>query len=290
MSSESFELYPNKAALEEKAKQVANTAEPSEYEQSVYLYFIARYFVSIYEAKFSEIPLQVWNEYRNALDHYFRHITSGGKGSHIEKLECHIQRAVLDVAKLFCHDSQSHIEELINKEDPKCLRLIDNGQFNTHLQKLKTNAIRSFSEAKTGDSALGSDAAKDNEILSAYLEACYGFIALEELIESKRQAIDQLSSQMDSIKHEASKHAFKEHVFASLTAKIIVIIVSFVVGIVVANYWPEKDIGTSEVSNKDRITKSINSPEVSESLKTKKETSTPKKKKKPAVNKTKNVL
>ncbi|MBE0491312.1 MAG: hypothetical protein IBX44_03560 [Sulfurospirillum sp.] len=94
---ENIEIFKTKDELLQKAGEQSNKVE-EKYKQSIFLYFIARYFVSVHEAKFGTIPIQVWNEYRNALDHFFRNLTNNDP-AHIGKMEGHIQRAVLDILK-----------------------------------------------------------------------------------------------------------------------------------------------------------------------------------------------
>jgi hypothetical protein len=78
---------------------------------SLKLYFIARYFVAIVECRFYQVPIQVWNEYRNALDHFFRDMTDPSH-NHKRKMESHLLRASLDVIKLFCHYSIDRLTAL----------------------------------------------------------------------------------------------------------------------------------------------------------------------------------
>jgi hypothetical protein len=69
--------------------------QDQELKDAVYLYFLTKQAASIYEAKIQYLPLQVYNEMRNALDHYFRAVISKDKSrlSHIGKMEGHLQRA-----------------------------------------------------------------------------------------------------------------------------------------------------------------------------------------------------
>ncbi len=52
-----------------------------ELKEAAYLYFLTKQAASIYEAKIKYLPLQVYNEMRNSLDHYFRAIivTAGSR-------------------------------------------------------------------------------------------------------------------------------------------------------------------------------------------------------------------
>ena len=104
---------------------------PEEFRRSAYLYYIARLMVALYEALLSKLPIQVWNEYRNSMDHFMRYITNptDENKDHLSKMEGHIQRAVLDVCKYFCIGMKEKTDSTIRKDGMECLRLVDNGSF-----------------------------------------------------------------------------------------------------------------------------------------------------------------
>ena len=227
MENDCLSPFKTRAELEAAANQTSQLA-PGEHRHATYLYYLARYFVAMYEARFSEIPIQVWNEYRNALDHFYRHMTRTNEAelSHLKKMEGHVQRAVLDIAKIFCHDSSEEFEHLLAKESDECLRLVDNGNFYTNLIKKKASVKLSFMSAKTCDSALGESASTDNDVLSRYLDACYGYIDLFHLLDDRRTEIDHVTYEYKNLEARAVKkaevHGFWGHVKASITAKIII--------------------------------------------------------------------
>ena len=68
-------IFDTKEELLAEAQKQAQRVEEFNLKKATKLYFLARYFVAVYESRFSQIPIQVWNEYRNALDHYFRYLT-----------------------------------------------------------------------------------------------------------------------------------------------------------------------------------------------------------------------
>ena len=77
-------------------------------QHSTRLYLYTRYFVVVFESRYGAIPIQVWNEYRNALDHFFRFQLDGGASEaqdHMQKMDGHLQRAALDILKIFCHNA-----------------------------------------------------------------------------------------------------------------------------------------------------------------------------------------
>lgn len=230
--------HPSREQLEAAAREISEKA-PEGYRQAVYLYFLARYMVAVYEAKFSQIPIQVWNEYRNALDHFFRHITSHKNEpapGQLEKMEGHVQRAVLDVIKIYCHDSADDIRAQIKKEDPSCLRLVNNGRFNTALIEAQREAMKCFIYAKTRDNTLGEDANNNLDVVGNYLDAFYKYYDLDEMLGSHRAAIDRITYEAGNLQARAAlaalRHAFWEHVVAGITSKTIWAGVVFIGGIV----------------------------------------------------------
>lgn len=237
------EIFPTKLALENAASETSQNA-PEEYRHSVYLYFIARYLVALYEIEFGAIPLQVWNEYRNALDHFFRYIAdSDNPKDQLDSMERHLQRAVLDVSKIYCHDSSDRFKILLNDEDHESLRLVDNGSFYGELTTTQSNVTRCFIEAKTADSKLGMEEKADKEVLSKYLDAVYGFRSLRNIMIDRREDIDRITFETGNLKARTEKethsHAFKSHILASLAAKIIYAFFLFIATFVGVKYNAE---------------------------------------------------
>ena len=120
MATEQLMIYENKNDLLSAAEKQSSKVEKN-YKHSTYLYFIARYFVSVYESRHGEIPIGVWNEYRNAIDHFFRFLTNEkgninnqGVPCQLEKMEGHLQRAALDIMKILCHRTQENIKKMSN--------------------------------------------------------------------------------------------------------------------------------------------------------------------------------
>lgn len=221
---ELFELFESVDDLENAARKAAETA-PAEYQHSAYLYYIARYFVALYEATFGQINIQVWNEYRNALDHYFRHITSAEDYGHLKKMELHIQRAALDIAKFYCHDFIEKFDKDLEKYDVYCLRLLDGGSFYRQVINSKRKAHHSFQYAKSIDSKLGQDNEIDKDILHKYLVPCFQYIQLDKIFYNRIEEIEHLQYELVSVKaravKEAEKKSFGIHVIAGLVTKFI---------------------------------------------------------------------
>lgn len=208
--SSTIEIFKTKSGLLEKATEQSDRVE-EKYQFSIYLYFIARYFVSVHEAKFGTIPIQVWNEYRNALDHFFRNLTNQ-EDSHTRKMEGHLQRAVLDILKIFCHLSQEEVKNLIAKFETDILNLVDNGTFYTKVIVDIKQSEKLFIEAKIKDNSLGEDSHTNKEIVGNYLDAVFGFMAIHNYVVEKTPDIEIAKKSHDSIHHKAEKGSFWEHI------------------------------------------------------------------------------
>lgn len=202
-------IFENKEDLLQQANEQSNKVVPV-HQQSVLLYFIARYFVSLYEGRFGEIPIQVWNEYRNALDHFFRHLTNDNS-THLKKMEGHLQRAALDIMKIYCHEAQQKIVEQKAEFKIEVLQLVDNGQFNSELIQELDNAEELFVTAKVDDSVLGDDSHTNQEILGKYLDAVFAFDKVYRKIVNKLVDIQSAQLTYNSIHDNAAKGTTKEH-------------------------------------------------------------------------------
>lgn len=156
------------------AREHCSTA-PEEYRETVIMYFMARYLVATYEARFDQLPIQVWNDLRNGLDHFMRYIShpSDGQKHHINKMRGHIQRAVLDTCKFICHEGKSYIDSLIKQDGVSCLRLVDNGDFYDNIRSRTALATKNFVLAKAADHGLADGGPEDMEVVRSYLEPCF---------------------------------------------------------------------------------------------------------------------
>lgn len=155
-----------------KEKSLKISSNDSELENAVYLYFLTKQAASIYEAKIQYLPLQVYNEMRNALDHYFRAIVSdnsSARTSHIGKMEGHLQRAFLDVIKLTCAASMELVDKTHNRIGEKPLGLVDSGEYIKKFTELKVNAEDALIKAKLSEYTLGDGG--ESSVLNNYIEA-----------------------------------------------------------------------------------------------------------------------
>lgn len=228
--------FNSREELEYAANEIAKLAPP-EYQNITKLYFCARYLVVVYEVAFAAIPVQVWNEYRNAFDHFIRGVTSTGirAAGHTKKIAGHVQRAVLDISKLLCHDTLQLLEKQIASMSHEALSLVDNGDFKHELDDALENAQNKFIKAKHTDINLGDEARTNETIVGLYLDAVYASIDIQKILRERKKDIFNAS-----IKHKAiQKEGAKEHVVLSLISKGIWYALAFFLGMAVlkAGYY-----------------------------------------------------
>jgi len=235
-----FALFSSKEELLEAAQQTAASVD-EKFARSLKLYFIARYFVAVYESRYSEIPIQVWNEYRNALDHFFRDMTDGDAGGHLVKMEGHLQRAALDVLKLISHKSKDNVEAAVKRIDNDASGLVDNGDFLPKIKAEYRSSVSLFEKAKTIDIRLGEDAKTNDEVLSHYLDAAFSFDSISALIYSKEGDIDKALNKYRSIHQKGEVGGLCHHLKAHAVWYVIYLPLVFVGGWVKDNWsiWLE---------------------------------------------------
>jgi len=200
-----------KSLLEEANRECAKVG--IEFQKSIKYYFIARYFVAIFESRNHEIPIQVWNEYRNALDHFFRSLTLQEKGdhTHLIKMEGHLLRACLDILKIFTHTTIETYESQRALYSKEVYDLIDNGKFYETIITQSNLISRNFEHAKLSDSRLGKSEIDDLEIIDNYLDAAfYADILMLNLISREMDCINA-KQKLDNLYHSAHKKTTWEH-------------------------------------------------------------------------------
>ena len=232
------------AELREKAKKQANKAPP-EFQRSIELYYMARYLVAVFEARNHAIPIQVWNEYRNGLDHLFRHLTLGGSvtheqgpgparspDDHLKKLQGHMQRALLDIMKFACHKESIWVEA--QKYSPEVLCLVKDGLFSQELWLRRETAERLFIKAKSVDTNLGENAKYNDEVLEKYVEAVFAHERARDYITEHMPAISHAVMEHARIANlgrvDATKKAFVPNVAASIVAAVIFASITYIIG------------------------------------------------------------
>jgi len=169
---EAYALFEDVSSLEKAAEFYASKANPRHFSEALYLYFIARYLVSVFEVEFRELPIQVWNEYRNALDHFFRYVESGEKNQ-IAKMNGHIQRAVLDVCKFYCYRAYDQFNDNLQQDIYPWLK---SPEIKARLVADIEQAKKLFIEAKNSDVALGSDEPGNRLVIRKYLKVFFRYL------------------------------------------------------------------------------------------------------------------
>lgn len=204
----------------------------------VELYYFARYFMSVFEARNHELPIQVWNEYRNALDHYTRHLTTPPDApnpkDHLDKMRGHMQRAALDVLKLVCHKSLEWYDERRATHSVRALTLVQDGTFLTNVESLKRNAEMLLIKAKVNDSNLGDDAKRNKKIVAQYIDAAFAFEELRNAFDDASAAIINAEHQVETLTDHGLKKAQQRSFWIGVAASVIA------TGLitVIAKYWP----------------------------------------------------
>ena len=188
MSVGPYLTYASTEELLSGAKRQADAVEAAGYRRTVQLYYIARYFVSLYESRDQKVPLQVWNEYRNAFDHFARHLTVApdlardDEHHHLNKMEGHVQRAVLDICKFLCLYYDSFYQETV-LADVDTLRLVSNGDFLKEANQVYASAKAQLLRAKQSDSNLGETPVVNDDVVTEYCNAVFLFKRIEDLYE-----------------------------------------------------------------------------------------------------------
>ena len=241
MKTKQLIIFENKEELIAAAKHQSEKVDEN-YSNSTYLYFIARYFVSVYESRYGEIPISVWNEYRNAIDHFFRYLTSknGKQKAHgmprqLEKMEGHLQRAALDILKILCHRTQEDIKKIKGSYPADVLQMVDNGIFYTNLLTDTRNAERKFEEAKIYDSNLGNTASQDIDVLNKYLDATFAFDEIKRSLINRADDIQKAVNKYKEISSKASNHSTIKHYIIHFTFYIFWTVFVFVASMI----WEE---------------------------------------------------
>lgn len=155
----------------------------ADFKDAVYLYFLTKQAMSLYEAQLNYLPLQVYNEMRNALDHYMRALVrtsspdtaptsstqNDRRKKHITKMTEHLQRALLDVVKLTCGSMVEKIDRTHNQIGEGALSLAMDGEYIKLITQHQMNAELSLVKAKMLEHKLGNGA--ENGVRLAYLDA-----------------------------------------------------------------------------------------------------------------------
>lgn len=199
------ETFKSTTEILDAAEELVSNA-PNDLKDAIKPYFVSRYFVALFEARHGEIPIQVWNEYRNAFDHLFRSLVNQDP-TQIKDVKKHLLRAALDILKLHIHKTSDVIKKEIDSHEPEVLRLVDNGVFFEDIKSSHKRYVKDFEIAKTRDLSLGNNHEKNGAVLEKYLNAAFSFENLAEKMVSKEKEIRIAQQTYDSIHDKAHKHS-----------------------------------------------------------------------------------
>lgn len=241
-------IYKDKAELLTQANSAAESAE-APFKNATRLYFVVRYFTAVHESQHGEILIQVWNEYRNALDHFFRYQSNirAEKAEHqLKKMEGHIQRAAFDILKLNCHKTLDTIQTIKSEYPRATLSLVDNGDFLPWLNREHSKVSALFRLAKVSDHALGASDNLDNKVLESYLDAATQAHKLMYELDQKSPAIENAIRTREVIGNEGKNLSYTQ----SLILNSIVAAVFLVIGLFMPNINNSSldDTGTAQSS------------------------------------------
>lgn len=173
------QLAENSGEFQRPPKEASDSLLDSDAElrDAVYLYFLTKQAVSLYEAQINYLPLQVYNEMRNALDHYMRAIIQPTglanlgqrRQNHIKKMAEHLQRALLDVIKLTCAAMVEKIDGTHKRLGETALSLTMDGEYIKQITQRRMHAEQQLVNAKLIEHQLGNGTEVD--VRNAYLKA-----------------------------------------------------------------------------------------------------------------------
>jgi len=161
-SLESFKI----SFKEYKAQNLISDNE--QYKELAYYHFMLRHILAYYEARIDVAPVQIYNEYRMAFDHYMRRIEMNNEG-HEKKALAHLLRANLDIIKLGCYWLKEYCEKKHRWIPKKAFGLISNGEYIKTYTKLQVCAEGLIREAKEKEVLI--DESVNIDILDKFLLA-----------------------------------------------------------------------------------------------------------------------
>lgn len=226
----------SKEDLKQLADATVLLATQSNLKSSVYYYAMARYLVAVFEANSFTLPIQVWNEYRNSLDHLIRSFLTQDQNSIDSQLKAsrgHLLRACLDVIKLLCTYHDDWFKDLKASKAYFTYALVDNGTFLKSLEDQYTQAKKAMISAKTQDINLGNNTTADTQIVDLYLDAYFSYKQLDEMFHEKQGAsiVSSISYYLLYIKANWTTMLF------SGSGKFIAVLVIFLFGKYSDNLW-----------------------------------------------------
>ncbi|MFQ3215133.1 MAG: hypothetical protein ACI9C9_002679 [Marivirga sp.] len=231
-------IFRDKAELLSKAEETANGADEV-FRKATKLYYIVRYFTAVYESQNGKVLIQIWNEYRNAIDHFFRFQssdkTSAESLGQLKKMEGHLQRAAFDILKLNSHIAIENLQKFKVDYPIEALRLVDNGNFLPNLDKEISKITQLFTAAKISDHELGTSDDNDESVLEQYLEAAIQAHIANYDLNAKRSDIERAHNTHNNITSTGMKLSIAQ----SLGISFIMLILATILAPITAPYVTE---------------------------------------------------
>lgn len=163
--------------------EVADSVEREEYRGFVRQYFILKRAVALFEAYDRTLPLQLFNEMRNAFDHLVRSLIAPtspteSRAEHqarnLSQVKRHLLRATLDAMKLICAFLDEDIVSLHARFSDKTIGLVNNGDYVKEVTRRHIAAKSLFIKAREEEFQLGSNDG-DQNVFMCYLRAAVAF-------------------------------------------------------------------------------------------------------------------
>jgi hypothetical protein len=174
MSAESFEKEFDKYM--DSALKI--NPEHEMYRELLYYNFSLRYFIAYYEARFDKIPLQVYNEYRMAFDHFMRFFIDKKEKNDWNKALSHTRRGVLDILKLNCFWLQETVSQRHKSVPYKVFGFAS--EYIKCYSDLQVSAESALWEAKRKEVEICDDKDKNIEVIKNFIEAFLAHLRWDE--------------------------------------------------------------------------------------------------------------
>ncbi len=177
-----------------KARRAALATEDRDrYGDLIEIYFMLKETSAIYEAFGEALPLQIYNEMRNALDHFSRSLVppvlldrDANRESipehrkyQIQRSTGHVQRALFDVIKLCCSFFDKEYARRHKLVPRKALALVNGGDYIREATRLQVAARQAYIEARQKDAHIGKEGA-NTEVIRAYCQALIAHMQLNK--------------------------------------------------------------------------------------------------------------
>lgn len=236
MNDFNIENINSKEELQQLAHATVLLATQDNLKSSIYYYAMARYLVAVFEANSYSLPIQVWNEYRNSLDHLIRSFLTEDPSiieSQLKSSRGHLLRACLDVIKLLCTYYDDWFKKLKDSKAYFTYALVDNGTFLKNLEDQYNVAKKAMVSAKTQDINLGNNTNVDNKVVDLYLDAYFAYKELDKMFHEKQGAsiVSSISYYLLYIKANWTTLLF------SSAGKFITVLIVFLFGKYSDNLW-----------------------------------------------------